>query len=83
MHSAIEKLQNTVEGAGLTMTEAAVRWVVYHSALGAGDGIILGASKPRYLEQNTADIAKGPLPTPIVDALSGLWSTVEKVAPFP
>ncbi|KUI53260.1 Aflatoxin B1 aldehyde reductase member 2 [Cytospora mali] len=34
-----------VKAEGLTPTEVALRWVGYHSALGDGDAIILGASK--------------------------------------
>lgn len=53
--------------------EAALRWISYHSSLGPEDGIILGASKPQYLDQNIEAIQKGPLPAEVADSMGGLW----------
>jgi hypothetical protein len=67
MHSAVKKLQAVIKPQGITLTEASLRWLVYHSALREGDGVTLGASKMSHLEDNTKDIAKGPLPDDVVE----------------
>lgn len=51
------------------MTEIALRWLQHHSVLTPQDGIILGASSAKQLEQNCEDSEKGPLPEDVVQAL--------------
>ena len=43
--------------------------------------MILGGSKPRYIEANMANIAKGPLPVDVVEEMEKVWKSVESVAP--
>ena len=45
LHNAQRKLAESTKELGISPIEAALRWVMYHSALQEGDGIILGASK--------------------------------------
>ncbi|HRS09175.1 MAG TPA: aldo/keto reductase [Bacteroidia bacterium] len=63
--------------------EAAYRWLVNHSLLDCGkkDGIIIGASSMKQLEQNMATIQKGNLPQQIVDALDIAWSEAKCESP--
>ena len=81
MHQAIRELATTIQGAGMTPTEAALRWIFYHSILGKQDGVILGASKPKYITQNMADVANEPLPPAVMEKMDALWKLVENVAP--
>ena len=77
MHAGIRRLEHKGKEHNLTMTEIGLRWVFYHSALQEDDGVILGASKPKYLEQNMAEIARGPLPDDVVEAIEGVWQSVK------
>jgi len=81
MHSAVKKLQAVIKPQGITLTEASLRWLVYHSALREGDGVTLGASKMSHLEDNTKDIAKGPLPDDVVEGMEEMWKTCKADAP--
>lgn len=57
------------EKHNLRLTEVALRWCQHHSVLTPSDGIILGASSAKQLEQNCKDSGKGPLPEEVVAAL--------------
>ncbi len=81
MHTAIKNLETIIQPLGISGTEAALRWICFHSALGKADSVILGSSRIGHIEQNVKDIAKGPLPQSVVDALQSLWETVEEDAP--
>ncbi|KAG8162129.1 hypothetical protein KVR01_007894 [Diaporthe batatas] len=73
LHDAVNALDDILQSANISKIEAALRWISYHSSLGAEDGIILGASKLQYLDENIAAIEKGPLPAEIASRMSGLW----------
>lgn len=75
-HDAIRFLDKTLEPYGIPKTDAALRWLAFHSKLGPQDGIIFGASKIGQIKQNAAAIGQGPLPDDVVAALDGLWSTL-------
>ncbi|VDC01119.1 unnamed protein product [Peniophora sp. CBMAI 1063] len=74
---AIEKLAGIralAESKGITIEEAATRWLVHHSALRTSDhGVLYGASKVEQLETSLANHAKDPLPEDIATALEDLW----------
>ncbi|POS72959.1 hypothetical protein DHEL01_v208649 [Diaporthe helianthi] len=76
LHDAINALDKILQPANISKIEAAMRWIAYHSSLGPEDGIILGASKLRYLDENIAAINKGPLPAEIASAMGELWGPV-------
>lgn len=61
----------------LSTAEASLRWLVYHSALGAGDGIILGAKRTDQLQDNLDQIAKGPLSDEAKAIVEKLWADCE------
>lgn len=80
MHEAVRKLQEVIKPLDLSLTEVAVRWLAYHSFLGADDGIIFGGSKISQLEGNLRDIKKGPLDPELVDEIQKMWETVQSEA---
>lgn len=63
------------------MQGASLRWLAFHSKLGSGDAIILGASKVEQVDDSAAEIAKGPLKADIVSQFEELWQGVKDVAP--
>jgi aflatoxin B1 aldehyde reductase len=77
-HVAINYLTEVLEPTNISKIEASLRWISYHSKLGPDDGIILGASKPHYLEQNIVAIRKGPLPEEIVAAIEKVWDMLAR-----
>ncbi len=77
-HDAIRSLLAVVEPLDISPTGAALRWLAYHSALGEKDGIILGATTPQQIQQNMADINRGPLPDEVVDEIERLRETIEQ-----
>ncbi|CAK0889125.1 unnamed protein product, partial [Prorocentrum cordatum] len=59
-----EKAAPTREG--VAMASVALRWLLHHSLLRPGDGVILGVSKVDHLVANLAAWHAGPLPSPLV-----------------
>ncbi len=74
----IQQLNGACESENITATQAALRWLVYHSKLTGEyeDGIILGASRPDHLSANLEACEQGPLPDSIVDVLEQGWESV-------
>ena len=77
MHQALEKLRKVCETYNVSMEEASLRWIVFHSALKAGDGVILGASKETQVHSNTVALNNGPLTGELASELDALWGVVE------
>jgi aflatoxin B1 aldehyde reductase len=69
--AALDAMREACAQAGLSPVNAALRWLVHHSALRgeAGDGVILGASSLAHLTQNLAAVTEGPLPAAVVRAI--------------
>jgi aflatoxin B1 aldehyde reductase len=70
--------------ADITMTDAAFRWLKYHSQLdpAKGDGIIIGASSMGHLTENVEYCLKrDPLPDAVVDALDAAWDNCRPDCP--
>lgn len=80
---AVNLISKACEECGISIVEAAFRWLANHSELAAdrGDGVIIGASKQSQLEQNISGLAKGPLPNGVVDAMERAWSITREDAP--
>lgn len=76
MHRAVRNLDDTIAAHGISKIEASLRWVCFHSALRAEDGVILGASSAAQLAQNLEGIARGPLPEEVATALDALWLSI-------
>ena len=67
-----------VEGMDMAPLEVALRWIYWHSPLGEGDGVILGASKVTQVEQNMASIERGPLDARVLKAVEDVWEELEE-----
>jgi len=75
---AVDLVRAASESHNLTLAEVALRWVSHHSLLkrDKGDAVIIGASSVSHLEQNLADLEKGPLPESILSVLDEAWVLV-------
>jgi aflatoxin B1 aldehyde reductase len=71
------------EKHNINITEAAYRWLAYHSMLNPerGDGIIIGASSREQLIQNISYVNKGGLPNDVVKAIEDAWTVSKADAP--
>lgn len=78
IHDAVRKFDMEVTAQGLSSMEVVIRWAAHHSALGDEDAIILGASKPAQLQESVSLIAKGPLPSPVLELTDDLWAAVQQ-----
>ncbi|TGO59455.1 hypothetical protein BCON_0044g00130 [Botryotinia convoluta] len=75
--SAMKEFITLLQPYDITPSEAALRWVYYHSALQEGVGVILGASNSAQISLNAADIAKGPLPSDVAEAMEKMWANIQ------
>lgn len=78
---ALRKINTKCKENGTTLLEASLRWLKHHSALGQGDGIILGASTNEQLEANLKASEGGPLDENLVKAFETLWADIKHQAP--
>jgi aflatoxin B1 aldehyde reductase len=78
-HDAIRRLMGVIEPLGIKPSEAALRWLAYHSSLQETDGIILGATKVEQFKENFNDIIKGPLPKEVLDEITAIGKTIEAI----
>ncbi|KAJ5094432.1 Aldo/keto reductase [Penicillium angulare] len=76
---ALEILRKAIKNHGISETECALRWLSHHSKLKAekGDGIIIGASNLKHLEENLVALSKGPLPEDVAEAMDQGWKAVQ------
>ncbi|KAK5720619.1 hypothetical protein LTS12_027616 [Elasticomyces elasticus] len=75
----LEIIRPVAKKHGITESECALRWLAHHSVLKGenGDGIIIGASNIKHLEDNLEALSKGPLPEEVVEAINSGWSVVQ------
>ena len=80
---AIDEIKSVCEKYDINITEAAYRWLAYHSMLNPerGDGIIIGASCREQLIQNISYVNKGCLPDDVVKAIEDAWTISKADAP--
>ena len=81
VHAAIKELQEFLHPRGISLAEASLRWIYYHSALGDSDGLILGASRAAQVQQNVKDISKGLLEQDVRSKIDGVWMSIKSVTP--
>jgi aflatoxin B1 aldehyde reductase len=70
----LQRLTETCDKAGVTVREAALRWLMHHSPLKEADGIILGASSETQMEQNLKACEGAALPQSVVDCFAEISS---------
>jgi aflatoxin B1 aldehyde reductase len=78
---ALDILRPVAKKHGLSEAECALRWIANHSQLKKehGDAIIIGASSAKQLEENLANLEKGPLPEEVLKAFDDGWARVKGV----
>ncbi len=77
--SVINEMSSVCKQNNVPPAQAAIRWLVHHSALTtswADHGVILGASSLAHLEQNLAAMQAPSLPKAVVDAFDDSWDWV-------
>ena len=80
MHEAVKRLQVLSKEYGISMEAVALRWVLHHSALKDGDGVIVGAGRIEQVKVTGQTIAAGPLPDKLGDEVSSLWNACKAEA---
>ncbi|GAA1487500.1 hypothetical protein GCM10009626_02460 [Brachybacterium sacelli] len=78
LFEAIGRLGEIAAGAGMPLTELALRWLVSQEATSS---VLLGGSKVQHLRANLSDLAKGPLPEDVVHAVGEIGT--ELAGPMP
>lgn len=77
--NAAKKLRELANKEGCTVVQLVMRWLVHHSALrtasngGGNDGIIIGVSSKKQLEENIAAFEGGPLGEETAEGVDGVW----------
>ena len=69
----VSETASTEKSGSMNMANVALRWLIHHSLLTDGDGIILGVSKGTQLVANLAAWQGGPLPAEQVEACERAW----------
>lgn len=78
LHSAMRRFNEEMKLYNVTPIEVAIRWIIYHSALGDEDGVIIGASKAEQVWETVNIMKKGPLPEMVRKAADDLWNAVKE-----
>jgi aflatoxin B1 aldehyde reductase len=84
---ALDLITSVCEEEGLTLIEATFKWLLRHSVLEEQDGVLLGASSTKQLDQNlkaclSAVDHEHPLSEKVLKAFDDAWQITEKSA-FP
>jgi aryl-alcohol dehydrogenase-like predicted oxidoreductase len=75
---AVDELKAIAAGAGRTIVDLALNWVLHHTPT---DCAIIGASTAEQLAQNLEAMGKGPLPPDVVTACDGVWNRLRGITP--
>lgn len=67
------------EPHNLAVADCSMRWMMHHSSLSGGDGVIVGASSIGHLKSNLASCESGALPDSIVAAFDEAWEITRPV----
>lgn len=80
---AANEVHEVAQKEGITGHAVALRWVLHHSILDAklGDGIIIGASSLKQLEENLEICRAGQLPVHLVKLVDAVGDKVGDNAP--
>lgn len=79
--NALEIIQPATDKHKLRITEVALRWMANYNKLSSEylDAVLIGGSRPSYIEQNILDLEKGPLPDDLITALDDAWELVKPI----
>jgi aryl-alcohol dehydrogenase-like predicted oxidoreductase len=67
---AVRIMRREAQKLGVSVVSVGLRWLAYHSHLGEGDAILLGAKSAQNLEAKLVEIGRGPLPDDVVAAMA-------------
>jgi aflatoxin B1 aldehyde reductase len=83
VQASVTTVLDAAASHGISGHDAAVRWTAFHSILDGkyGDGIIFGVSKIEQLHKTLDALEAGPLPTPLANAITAIYATVEGSEP--
>lgn len=74
-------VQETYKENEVSLVQVAMRWLVHHSKLIDGDGVILGFSKEEHLLPNIEALDGGPLHENVVKAFEEAWANIKSGSP--
>jgi aflatoxin B1 aldehyde reductase len=80
MHEAIKHVTQVGNEEGVSVTEATLRWLLHHSALGDGDAIIMGGTKIPEIRDNVKMCRNGPLSEKLLAAMEEMANIIAKPA---
>lgn len=85
MFTAGESVQQHARQYGISGHAIGLRWIVWHSQLDAecGDGVVIGASSLKQLEENLEILEQGPLPPELLKVIEMAWNMVKDLANGP
>jgi aflatoxin B1 aldehyde reductase len=76
IRKALKELEAVCLQEKVSLMESSLRWLAWNSALGTGDGVILGASRIEQVEGNVELSQKKHLPDAVVKAVDVLWDSI-------
>ncbi len=81
---ALTEWESIAADAGISKASLAYRWVMYNSILKPehGDGIIIGATAKRQLEETLQAVGDGPLDEKTARRIDQVWEMVKDEAPI-
>ncbi|PVI01612.1 Aldo/keto reductase [Periconia macrospinosa] len=80
MHTAVRTLKTNADRHGLSLPTIAIRWLLHHSALQDGDGIIIGPETVDELDECIQAYNAGPLPDDLVMVIESLQGFLKEDA---
>lgn len=80
---AVEDFVKACSDAQIEPAKAAIQWLVHHSKLVEGDGVIIGASKVSHFDQNLEAMRDPPLPESVVKACDKGWAHIKAAGACP
>ncbi|KAI1392062.1 putative oxidoreductase [Hypoxylon trugodes] len=79
LQDAVKKFDTETRARGISKPlEVAVRWIVHHSALDEGDGVVLGSSRVSQVIETVEFARKGPLPDELLKVTEDLWDALKE-----
>jgi aflatoxin B1 aldehyde reductase len=76
LHEAVKTLERVGESRGISVRDASLRWIFYHSALRGDDGVITGCTTLEQIRENAESVARGSLPDDMVKVAEEIWNAL-------
>jgi aflatoxin B1 aldehyde reductase len=83
LFDAQDEIRALVEPQSVTNTAVALRWLLHHSKLQEGDGIIIGGSSIPHIQENLEAIKNSaPLGEDVLGVIDKCWDDIKGVCPL-